>query len=214
MRKFGHWSPHYLFHRLLEKHYRRQNPHLPWLTQAANRMLDTYLLPGDRGLEYGSGRSTLWFARRVAALTSVEHNPVWHQRVAGMLAEAGLTNVVYCLHEKAAEQAEWQALPAYVRAADRLEDGSLDFVLVDGIYRDACALVGLLKLKPGGVLILDNANLFLPCDSHAPNSLGMGDEPSSPLWRQFWGQVNTWRRLWTSNGVSDTAFFFKPQQED
>ncbi len=210
MRTFRHWTPRYLYSRIVEKIYRRRNPGLPWLTQDANRILETLLLPTDAGLEFGSGRSTFWFAARVAHLTSVEHNPDWYMRVGEWLKQSGLENVDYILHAREGEEADINDLPAYVCAANTLEDESLDFALVDGIYRDACALVALRKLKPGGVLVIDNANLYLPCRSSSPNSIPLQGKAATPMWQQFAGQAADWRKLWTSNSVSDTAFFFKP----
>jgi len=70
---------------------------MPWFTQRANSLLPTLLKKPDVGLEFGSGRSTFWFARRVAALTSVEHNAFWHKKVSKTLKEQGLSNVQYLL---------------------------------------------------------------------------------------------------------------------
>ncbi len=210
MRTFRHWTPRYLYSRTLEKTYRRKNPGLPWLTQEANSILATFLLPTDVGIEFGSGRSTLWFASQVAHLTSVEHNPEWYVRVSEWLKESHKDNVDYVLHEKEGEEIDETNLPAYVRSADSLRDESLDFALVDGIYRDACVLAVLAKIKPGGVLVIDNANLYLPCSSNAPNSIPAHQQAASPRWQRFAALTASWRKIWTSNGVSDTAFFFKP----
>jgi hypothetical protein len=46
------------------------HPDVPWLTRQAVEILEDWLKPGYVGLEWGSGRSTLWFARRVSHLTS------------------------------------------------------------------------------------------------------------------------------------------------
>ena len=209
MRSFRHWTPRYILSRIIERRYRRLNPGLPWLTQTANAILPDYLLPTDVGLELGSGRSTLWFAQRVASLTSIEHNPEWYARVRGWLEEEHVTNVDYQLHP-AEDGAGSETPPAYVRAVENIPIASLDFALVDGIYRDLAALAVLPRLKPGGVLIIDNANLYLPCGSHAPNSRHAADGPAGPQWADFLEHIAGWRRFWTGNGVSDTAFFFRP----
>lgn len=210
MRSFRHWTPRYLFDRALEKRYRRRNPGLPWLTPTANEILAQYLLPSDRGLEFGSGRSTLWFAGRMASLTSVEHNPQWHARVQAWLNDGEVKNVAYHLHPMQPGLTPADGLPGYVRVAETMAQESLDFVLVDGVYRDLCALASLPLLKPGGVLVLDNANHYLPCDSRAPNSRKPQDGPASAQWHAFHERTRGWRRIWTGNGVSDTAFFFRP----
>jgi hypothetical protein len=49
-------------------------------------------------------------------------------------------------------------LPRYVVVFEELQDGSLDFVVVDGHYRQACIRAAIPKLKMGGLLLLDNSN--------------------------------------------------------
>ncbi len=214
MRPWRHLTPRYIYNRIQEKRYRRTHPNLPWLTPVANQILATYLKKTDCGLEFGSGRSTLWLASRVQHLTSVEHQRAWYEKVAAQLKAANLTQVDYYLHEKEAPDEAAQMHSDYVLVATAFADESLDFVLVDGIYRSACACQSLGKLRPGGMLILDNANWYLPCHSYAPNSRTVEQGPVSPLWQEFLQQVEDWRRIWTSNGVSDTAFFFKPCRSD
>jgi len=96
------------------------------LTRMANDILNSYLRKTDTGLEFGSGRSTLWFARRVAKLTSVEHNETWVSNVQQMLRKAGIENVDYrFLPEDAEEDDAGEA--KYVKIIDEFENNSLDF---------------------------------------------------------------------------------------
>lgn len=89
-------------------------------------------------------------------------------------------------------------------------DNSIDFCLIDGAKRDFCALNMLPKLRKGGILVLDNANLFLPNDStYSPNSRRMKGGFSTETWQQFAEQVSKFRRIWTSNGVWDTVIWIK-----
>lgn len=207
MRSFSHWSLNYLVNRAIEKNYRAKNPGLPWLTPQANRILTTLLLPGDVGLEFGSGRSTIWFSRRVKSLTSVEHNPEWFARVSKMLIEQDIQNVDYRLCKK---EEIGVKKPKYIETVESINENSIDFVLVDGIYREDCVETVIPKLKPGGVLIIDNVNHYLPSHSKAPNSIPADQQPPNPIWEKEYKIIKFWRTIWTSNGVSDTAFFFKP----
>lgn len=206
-RNISHWSARYLLHRVLDKAYQRIYPDKPWLTPQANRILEKTLQPDFQGLEFGSGRSTLWFAARMEKLTSVEHNPEWYHRVKDMLAVRGISNVEYLLTpETEMENGE----PAYVQVADRFSDESLDLILVDGILRDACVLRGLSKLKPGGLLVIDDAQRYLPSDSTAPYARTPGQGPVSEGWCQFMEKTTAWPRIWTQNGVSDTVLYTRP----
>lgn len=208
-RSFSHWSLRYLFDRLVEKAYRRQHPDVPWVAPAAVEFLTGYLTPSDNMLEFGSGRSTLWFACRVGHITSVEHNHKWYKRIEQKIAEKGITNITYLLRLKQEE-----TVPAkdthYVQATQEITPGSLDVVLVDGTYRAQCVLQSLPLLKAGGILVIDNVNRYLPSDSIAPNSRSMQQGPIDAEWQQVLGQIGSWRFFWTSNGVSDTAVYFKP----
>jgi len=207
---YRHWTPRYVWDRIKEKLYRRTHPGLPWLTPEANVILAAWLKPEYVGAEFGSGGSTLWLARRLAHLTSVEHNPAWHQKVSGILKEASLTNVDYYLKEKQPGDDAEGFNSSYVAVIANFKEASLDFVLVDGIYRSACVLALVDKIKPGGLLIIDNANLHLPCSSYSPNSRTSEMGPATPAWAEFLQKVEPWKIHWTSNGVSDTAFFYKP----
>ena len=204
MRKFSHWTPRYIVNRLQLMAYAGRYPDLPWLTQAMNDFLASWLKPTDRGAEFGSGRSTIWFARRIAHLTSVEHDTAWHAEVSGRLQAQALHQRIDYLFAAQEEQ--------YVAAARGLAPASLDFCLVDGICRDRCALACIDKLKPGGALIVDNINWYLPHSpkSRAPASRGPGDTCESPDWETFAQTVANWRCFWTSNGITDTAAWFKP----
>jgi predicted O-methyltransferase YrrM len=209
MRTFRHWTPRYIRDRLANIYYRRAFPDRPWLTPAANEILISLLRETDIGLEFGSGISTLWFAKRIRHLTSVEHNQIWYGKVQQMLMERHQDNVDYHLavKDKVDEEGDQSA---YVRQVERFAPSSLDFVLVDGIYRDFCALKVLDLLRPGGILVIDNVNKSLPGDSYAPNSRSLAEGPNGETWKKVNAALSSWRRIWTSSGVWDTAIFFRP----
>jgi predicted O-methyltransferase YrrM len=205
----SHRTPRYVYHRTRQLLFERAHPDAPWLTPAAIELLGTLLRPTDRGAEFGSGRSTLWFAARVAALTSVEHDSRWHETVSARLKEQGIGNVDYIL-APGDQPMERGCKSAYARTALSFPDASLDFALVDGHYRDYSALFVMPKIKPGGMLIIDNVNWYLPCRSKAPNSRTARLGPATETWASVWQRLATWRTIWTSSGVWDTAVFIRP----
>jgi hypothetical protein len=190
--------------------YHTTCPGHPWLTKSANLILASYLRDSDAGLEFGSGKSTIWLARRVATLTSVEHNREWYEKVAVLLNEQELDNVTLLLIEADPQEGSRSRWNAYIDVIKEFPDDSLDFVLVDGQHRDACANAALPKIKSCGLLILDNANRYLPHGSDSPNSRTPALGPASEGWAKFLRQVRDWRCVWTSSGVTDTALFIKP----
>jgi predicted O-methyltransferase YrrM len=205
----SHQTPRYVENRIREILYRRAHPEDPWLTPAAIQLLTTLLRPADRGAEFGSGRSTIWFAARVATLTSVEHDPWWHQTVTAKLKERAFDNVE-CILAHEDQPMERGGDSAYARTALAFADASLDFALVDGHYRDYSAKFIMPKIRPGGMLIIDNVNWYLPCPSKAPNSRTAALGPATGVWAEVWLELAEWRTVWTSSGVTDTAIFIKP----
>ncbi len=207
MKLFRHWTPRYVANRIRDIYYRRTCPEDPWLTKAANAILSSYLGRSDAGLELGSGRSTVWLAKRIRHLISLEHNEVWYHKVRRMLKDNALDNVD--LHLIPAEEQK-DGKPRYVAFVDGLPLNSIDFALVDGAHRGLCALSALERIRPGGLLIIDNANWYFPCQSRSPYSRTRSRGFKGEVWKQVWESIADWRRIWTSSGVADTALFFKP----
>jgi hypothetical protein len=61
--------------------HERRHPDAPWLTIEAVAFLEHRLACDGVGFEWGSGRSTVWLARRVRRLTSIEHDPTWFEKI-------------------------------------------------------------------------------------------------------------------------------------
>ncbi len=199
-RSFSHWTPRYVAGRLGYLLHERLHPDKPWLTQEAVRFLDQYLSKDDAVLEFGSGRSTLYFARRCKRVVSFENDRAWYDRVAPEARRLG--NVDYRCH----------AGPAYYEEPAEFDDASFDLVLVDGWARERTANVSLSKLKPGGLMVVDNVNWFLPNESRAPNSKRAWqlERAEDQQWKAFVDATEGWRRYWTSNDYFDTLMLFKP----
>ena len=152
-------GPVYVARRLAYKAYERRHPDEPWLAQGAVRFLDRELPRDGRGLEWGSGRSTAWFAARLAGLTSIEMDAEWYAKVKEKVdgnVDLRHVPIEHGLREETPDFPE--PTPRYVAVIDEWEDASLDFVLVDGHYRLACVREALPKLKPGGLFAIDNTN--------------------------------------------------------
>ncbi len=203
MRQFKHWTPRYIFDRVNLMVFQRRNPDAPWLVRTMVDILDNWLVPEDRGIEWGSGRSTIWLAERIGSLVSVEHNPAWYGRISAELKARGLENVEYHLCEDAHE---------YSRLADNFSLEGFDFCFVDGEARDHCALKAISLLKPGGILIVDNCNWYLPTPKHSRSPFSRNSHlgPYTQEWAAYLEGVQGWRRIWTTNGVTDTALWVKP----
>ncbi len=177
------------------KVYTLRHPDEPWLSQGAVRFCDEHLRPDQTGLEWGSGRSTAWFGRRLGSLLSIEYQQGWQAEVQKRLDAAGLKRVecryVPLDHDlNAPTLAQYDPIPRYVRVAEDFADGSLDFVVVDGHYRQACIVAALPKLRSGGLLLVDNTDRM-------------------PL--REWGVPENWPVVHRSrNAVTETTLWRKP----
>lgn len=196
--KFWYWlrRPRMAISRLKYWLWEKRNPEAPWLTPEAVQFCSSHLSPGMRAWEFGSGRSTSWFAARVGHLVSVEHDPTWHAMVRGRLTAAGVANVDYRLvpldHPiDEPERPCYDPLPRYVEAISAEPDGSLDLVIIDGHYRTTCLRESLPKLRPGGYVLIDDLNLWPRRE----------DLPVPP----DWPQVHE-----STNGVKRTGVWCKP----
>lgn len=76
------------------------------------------------------------------------------------LAKEGLRNVDLRLFPLPKDRERFDALywarTDYVYVAEEFADESLDLVIVDGAYRQHCAFLVLSKVKPGGLLLIDD----------------------------------------------------------
>lgn len=214
MRSYSHWTPKYILSRLMDYLYRKIHPHNPWLTPKAIKYLDFWIKSDHIAVEFGSGRSTLWFAQRVGHLTSIEHDQEWYSKVRKMIDDQGLENVNLILASEISPTSENIYESDYLKTAVDLPENQFDLALVDGKHRSQCSNILINKLRSGGLLVIDNANLYLPCESNSPNSRSINDGPASREWEIFWNSIKDWERVWTSNGVSDTALFFKPNSRN
>lgn len=198
--------PRYLVDRAAATVMHRLHPDEPWITREATRLLGSLLRASDVGLEYGSGGSTVWLARRTRQLTAVEAYAPWASSACSRLEAARLANAEVLLVEGERGSAEHRT--AYVGAQPDLEPRSLDYVLVDGEYRGSAMLRAVELLKPGGLLVLDNSNHYLPQPTRSPLRV---TEPASEEWEKVSRIVESWRLLWTTNGTWDTAIWIKTE---
>lgn len=197
-----HWTFKYFYSRLKQYYFYKLNPNTPWMTREAIVLLDKLIRKDDIGLEFGSGRSTAWFATRCKFLTSIEHNEEWYNFVKQKISN--LSNVDYRLRALSDNPLESE----YFKSILNFEDESLDFIVNDGKYRELIASYGVDKLKKGGIYILDNAERYIENNLRLPESMVENWETSN-YWKKFNAVTANWRKIWTSDGVSSTLILFK-----
>ncbi len=118
-------------------------PALPWVTWPAIRFIARRLSGCSTVFEWGAGMSTLWFERRCGEVHSVEDDPVWVDRITRRARKAN----IYSLEGE-----------AYVRKICDFPAGYFDLISIDGSHRLACFRLAVERVKPGGMLLLDNTD--------------------------------------------------------
>jgi Methyltransferase domain len=120
---------------------------IPWYTYPALEFVDDLSFAGKRIFEFGSGNSTIYWARRCEEIVAVEHDPDWHAKIAdAMPANATL------LHRP--NEAD------FIAQIER--HGLFDVVIIDSPnWRWACARIAGRFLRPGGLIILDNSDWYV-----------------------------------------------------
>lgn len=126
-----------------------RRPNLPWISYNAIRDLNIIMRPNWSVIEFGSGSSTAWLAKRCKTLYSIEDNREWFEYVSAQLVNKGCDNVNYVLQSGA----------SYSDLSD-FEDGSIDFALIDGLNPADCMRQVIPKIKPGGYVYLDNSDKY------------------------------------------------------
>ncbi len=207
-RAYHHYTIYYLWNRLRLALYEKKNPGAPWMPRTVNAFLDCWLSFDDVGFEFGSGRSTLWLAKRVGALISVESDEAWHSEVIGQLEKENCRNVK--LEFKSVLPKGKILSSPYVLSVDEFPDSSFDFIIVDGKHRGHCAMRSIPKLRQGGILIIDDVHRYLPSRSSVPHARPLTAGYRDEAWREFAKVTGAWRRAVFTDGVTDTGIFYKP----
>lgn len=188
-------QPSRIFHQLRFKLWLKRNPDVPWISPKAVNFLDHNLNKNMEALEWGSGRSTVWYAKRVKKIVSIEHNNSWFESVRSKIKNLQVNNAeikfIGLDHpEKDPTPAHYDQTPKYVAVVDNYKDETLDFVVIDGHYRLTCVKQVLPKLRKGALLLIDNTN-WMPLEN--------------------WGVPKDWELVHKSfNGVSETSIWKKP----
>ncbi|MCC6694563.1 MAG: class I SAM-dependent methyltransferase [Candidatus Hydrogenedentes bacterium] len=132
---------------------------LPWMSFAVIDFLAEYLKPHMTVFEYGSGGSTLFFARRTSRVFSVEDNPEWHSLVQDRIEKEGLLNATIQLKPFDFWNPDTFDRSEYLNA---LPSEPFDVYVVDGQegsqqVRPTCFHHIEKNVKPGAIIVIDDS---------------------------------------------------------
>jgi hypothetical protein len=167
---YTNWAKH------LDKGRNSITDQMPWISFSAIRFITRFVKPEMVVFEYGSGGSTIFWAKHCSKVFSVEHDLDWYQKMKNEISRLGISNVEYILAPAgngdvsepndpgnpdayASSDPEFQHknFESYAKTIDKYPDQSFDIIIVDGRARPSCIKHALPKLKSKGFLIVDNS---------------------------------------------------------
>jgi len=133
----------------------KDNAPLPWVSYPFMQFIGPRLNGGIQLFEFGSGNSTLYYARKVASVTSVEHDAGWYKKIKTNMPVN--VQLFYCDLQPGGE---------YCRYALK-QKTQYDIIIVDGRDRVNCCLNSLDALKESGIVVLDDSEREKYAAAHA-----------------------------------------------
>ncbi len=149
---------------------------IPWFTYPAITFLSKTLTTQMKVFEYGTGGSTLFFAKRVNELHSVEHDQLWGKRIIERVIKSKLSNCEFNIVEPItsmnnsdndtsnpesfiSENLDYsdKSFERYTKEINKFEDNYFDMIIIDGRARPSCFKYARSKLKTNGFIVLDNS---------------------------------------------------------
>lgn len=123
----------------------QQGDPLPWVTYSFIDFIKPRLSKNLSIFEYGSGSSTLFYAKHVKRVVSVEHDEAWYNKI--VKSKAQNAEMIFSKLETGGE---------YSKKAATLGE-QFDIIIVDGRDRVNCCISSISALTPAGVLVLDDS---------------------------------------------------------
>lgn len=125
----------------------RQGEPIPWYTYPAIEYLTQLDFREKTLFEYGSGYSSMFWAKRCKSIVAVEDDQKWFDKVAAKLPANARYDLIV-------------AKTDYVAAIER-HGHPFDVIVIDGSHRYECAVAARPKLAADGLIIVDNSD-WLP----------------------------------------------------
>jgi hypothetical protein len=118
---------------------------LPWVTYSFIDFIKDRLNKKQKVFEYGSGSSTLFYAKRVDRVVSVEHDENWFNKILNTKPQNA--EMIFTKLERGGE---------YSKKAALLGE-KFDIIIVDGRDRVNCCKESIHALSSSGVMVLDDS---------------------------------------------------------
>ena len=188
---------------------------LPWITFSAITFLKKTLTKEMIIYEFGSGGSTLFFAKKVKQVYSVEHDQKWFLTVSDVIKDKGYTNWSGRMIEPVYDDEYSEKSPSdpdayisgspdfkgysfksYAESIDNFPKEYFDLVLIDGRARPSCFKHAIPKIKVGGYIVWDNTDrsYYLENIDKLQEDLPRIDFPGPCPYIKYFTQTSVWSK--------------------
>ena len=131
-------------------------PYTPLVNAQSIAFFEEIVRPHFVVFEYGSGKSTIWFAQHCDCVISVENDARWFEDVGAKLRELDLWAECWLIEFDDKQRGVKAKAEEYSAIITHYPDESFDLVYVDGKARPLCIRDARAKVKPGGWLVADD----------------------------------------------------------
>ena len=157
----------YLDHNVLHRRW-PLDLEIPWFSYAAIDFLKQHIKQHMTVCEYGSGGSTIFFAKRLASVFSIEDNAQWFELVTRRLQEKEILNATVELCPFNFKNPAGFEKSAYLNA---VPDQPFDIYVIDGSeeweqVRPVCFQHVEERIRPGGMIIVDDSWRYTELRKH------------------------------------------------
>ncbi|MES3016322.1 MAG: FkbM family methyltransferase [Bacteroidota bacterium] len=118
---------------------------IPWVTYSFIDFVAERIKNDHTIFEFGSGNSTLYYARKAKKVVSVEHDKAWFEKISATAPSNA--EMIFCALESNGD---------YSRKPSSLPE-RFDIIIVDGRDRVNCCYNSLTALSESGVVVLDDS---------------------------------------------------------
>ena len=206
---FEKWARRFVTSILYFRGYRKFYPNDPFYTPGAIKRISSLLDPKMTVFEWGSGISSLWYAKQVKKYICVEHSSEWFNRIKEDFKNNNVNNVEIIFSAEIdlvsdylwKEQWQYYSIlnhpPAnpkfkdYIATIDQYPDKHFDCIVIDGRERIGCLVHAISKLSDNGFLIFD--------DSHRPR------------YQEAFRILHNWKHEKYNFGLGQTTIFYNKQ---
>lgn len=118
---------------------------IPWVTYSFIDFISERIKKEHSVFEFGSGNSTIYYAKRALKVVSVEHDKDWFDRIS---SSTPINSEM--IYSELKEGGEYSKMPASLGS-------KFDIIIVDGRDRVNCCYNSITALTENGVVVLDDS---------------------------------------------------------